>query len=345
MRGDELAFRDGAAVVEAIGPGWAVVKYDDGRRLLADDNDKELLSRLVPQPVPPPSWPDGYFPLWCVITDKAGDGDITIRGGHAIDYFTHETITSLKPGAIRLLVKAGDYTFEYDDGTGVKYENATIIDPLGSNLKTEKFRDGKPIWFRGGPSDRFIMAEKPYSHLHIEGTVLDLGAHIGTFTRDALAAGATRVIAYEPEPFNFRLLERNTEGMPVERHRAAAAGYDLDDNGVVLQLSWTESGRGSSANTLTGKSRNRPSITVPAEHVLDIVDRVQPDTLKADIKGVEEKVNWARLKDSPVKNVAIESSRAFLMNVITPTLESSGFTRVWIPENRRWRRDVGFWRR
>ncbi len=39
--------------------------------------------------------------------------------------------------------------------------------------------------------------------------VLDVGAHIGIFSRLALAEGCSHVIAYEPEPTNFELLSRN----------------------------------------------------------------------------------------------------------------------------------------
>lgn len=40
-------------------------------------------------------------------------------------------------------------------------------------------------------------------------TVLDLGAHIGAFSYLALSSGAKHVVAIEPQPQNFELLERN----------------------------------------------------------------------------------------------------------------------------------------
>ena len=40
-------------------------------------------------------------------------------------------------------------------------------------------------------------------------SVLDVGAHIGVFSRLALAEGCSRVIAYEPESTNFELLRQN----------------------------------------------------------------------------------------------------------------------------------------
>jgi FkbM family methyltransferase len=63
--------------------------------------------------------------------------------------------------------------------------------------------------------------------------VLDVGAHIGIFSRLALAEGCSRVIAYEPEHSNFELLRRNLNmakpvasksSQPViELHSAAVA--------------------------------------------------------------------------------------------------------------------------
>ena len=40
-------------------------------------------------------------------------------------------------------------------------------------------------------------------------TVLDVGAHIGIFSRFALSEGVKHIIAYEPEPDNFNLLSKN----------------------------------------------------------------------------------------------------------------------------------------
>lgn len=44
--------------------------------------------------------------------------------------------------------------------------------------------------------------------------VLDCGAHIGLYTREAIDAGADRVVAIEPSPENVACLRRNVEAMP-----------------------------------------------------------------------------------------------------------------------------------
>jgi len=68
--------------------------------------------------------------------------------------------------------------------------------------------------------------------------VLDVGAHIGVFTRAALAAGAARVVAVEPEPSNAALWRQNCAGAgaagtaslveaAVVRHAAEAGSATL----------------------------------------------------------------------------------------------------------------------
>ena len=74
--------------------------------------------------------------------------------------------------------------------------------------------------------------------------VLDVGAHIGIFSRLALAEGCSRLIAYEPEPTNFELLSRNMcivqpfsaskSSQPVvELHSAAVANGPSESRSLV----------------------------------------------------------------------------------------------------------------
>lgn len=55
---------------------------------------------------------------------------------------------------------------------------------------------------------------------------VDLGAHVGTFTRRMAATGAT-IHAFEPDPIAFGILRDNVAGLPnVVVHNAAVAGRD-----------------------------------------------------------------------------------------------------------------------
>ena len=48
-------------------------------------------------------------------------------------------------------------------------------------------------------------------------TVLDIGAHIGSFAVACMRRYAKRVVCYEPDPENFVLLETNTRETTLER--------------------------------------------------------------------------------------------------------------------------------
>src|SRR5665213_1830117 len=64
-------------------------------------------------------------------------------------------------------------------------------------------------------------------------TVLDIGAHIGSFGYRVLDMGAGRVISVEPDPDNFRVLHHNLHLACKATDRAvlvaAAAWYVADD--------------------------------------------------------------------------------------------------------------------
>ncbi|MBM3794031.1 MAG: FkbM family methyltransferase [Acidobacteria bacterium] len=49
--------------------------------------------------------------------------------------------------------------------------------------------------------------------------VLDCGAHIGLYTREAAEAGAQRIVAIEPSPENIACLRRNVEAIPGGKDR------------------------------------------------------------------------------------------------------------------------------
>ena len=78
------------------------------------------------------------------------------------------------------------------------------------------FRNGLKIKTRAGSSDRGILTEvhilKIYQRHGIEilpnDTVLEIGAHIGTFTILA-SKKAKKVYSFEPYPENFNLLKEN----------------------------------------------------------------------------------------------------------------------------------------
>jgi FkbM family methyltransferase len=307
----------------------------------------------------PPRWPAGYFPLYarCVSKDskKRGGGLAVISPSDGVlDYFTHQSPLpggyvgiDVKTALIRVLAQPGEYVIRFADQRGAEHEiTVLVIDPMTA-LEESTFRDGKPLWSRSGADhDRFIIREQPYRKLPVHaGVVLDLGAHIGTFTRDALDWGATRVIAYEPEPVNFAILQKNTAGLPVELHEAAVGGEAVDR--VPLYLSWSSGGLGSGGNSKAMKITARhPVIGVSQYSIAGLLTTFRPVAVKLDVKRAEEEVNWAAV-DWPdeLRGFAIEADVKYSRMVLDPVLKRAGFTAIVLPPLTGWKRAVAIWGR
>ena len=119
--------------------------------------------------------------------------------------------------------------------------------------------------------------------------VLDCGAHVGVFTRVAVAAGAKLVVAIEPSPKNLECLRRN---MAPE---IAAGRVAIVPEGV-----WHEDGKlpfhmdpsNSAGNTLMASEASRPvTIEVPLTTIDKLAIRLnlpRVDFIKMDIEGAEQ---------------------------------------------------------
>lgn len=93
-----------------------------------------------------------------------------------------------------------------------------LKDPAGYDLWSTARGD---LWL---PSESDKMLPWLLAHMELEpyqsgpcevrpgDIVLDCGAHVGLFTREALSAGARIVVAVEPAPENVECLERNFSG-------------------------------------------------------------------------------------------------------------------------------------
>jgi FkbM family methyltransferase len=119
--------------------------------------------------------------------------------------------------------------------------------------------------------------------------VLDCGAHVGVFTRTAIAAGAKLVVAVEPSPRNLECLRRN---MAPE----IAAGRVV----VIAEGVWDQTGtlplhmdpHNSAGNSLLGGEKPRPiNIDVPLTTIDLLAQRLRlerVDFIKMDIEGAEQ---------------------------------------------------------
>jgi FkbM family methyltransferase len=116
--------------------------------------------------------------------------------------------------------------------------------------------------------------------------VLDCGAHIGAFTRNALKKGALKVIAVEPAPENVECLRRNFAA------ELASGRVILYPKGVWdRQDTLTLAGSGSAQHEI-GAQGDACSIKVPLVTIDALVEELGLDRLdfvKMDIEGAEER--------------------------------------------------------
>jgi len=158
-------------------------------------------------------------------------------------------------------------------------------------------------------------------------TVIDCGAHIGSFTRLALANKAN-VIAIEPEEKNFELLKINTEGQ--------------ENLKLVNVLLWTgkdvafkvDPKRGE-LNKIDGDGVMQPSVKLDDLITKFKVEKI--DLLKMDIEGAEYEVlyNFKHLKLVEQLTMEWHYGSSNLAKLIL-FLEKNGLTVVWLGGNGDW---------
>ena len=117
--------------------------------------------------------------------------------------------------------------------------------------------------------------------------VLDCGAHIGTFTRAALARGARQVVAIEPLPIAQECLRRNLSA-EMAAGRVVLCPKGVWDRESTLELKLERGNTGASSVVLDRGGGS--AVTVPLTTIDKLVrdlrlERV--DFIKMDIEGAE----------------------------------------------------------
>ena len=150
-----------------------------------------------------------------------------------------------------------------------------------------------PLWGRleDGPVLDFLLKEQLVDRIYHNRTVavqpgdvvLDVGGHLGTFTRFALDQGARQVIVFEPEPTNLRCLEQTFD-------------REIREQAVILvrAAAWKERGVLQFAiqhdDAAQARVVDQGSIEVQAVTIDDTVDQLAlnaVDFVKMDIEGAE----------------------------------------------------------
>ncbi len=136
-------------------------------------------------------------------------------------------------------------------------------------------------------ADHDVIRERyDSSHVQPGDIVVDVGAHVGTFTRLALDRGAAAVIAFEPDPLNLACFRKNfVEEIASGQVRLVPKGAWSEERLLTL---WV--GEGNSGESSVVLNRGGSAVEVPMT-TLDIMidtlrfDRV--DFVKMDIEGAE----------------------------------------------------------
>jgi FkbM family methyltransferase len=180
-------------------------------------------------------------------------------------------------------------------------------------FEVELIEDKKTkLFLRPGTSDKAMLndcVKKDYKLVDCKDQiVLDLGSNIGGFMYRAARDGAKQIISYEPEPYNFEMLERNlaviAQQFPLVELEAVNAAV-FDANGFMdLQI---RSGNNASCSCSITRSKLKTgtSVSVRVESFKEILEKYKPTFIKIDVEGAEYKIFEDEIPDH-VKRIAFE---------------------------------------
>jgi FkbM family methyltransferase len=164
-----------------------------------------------------------------------------------------------------------------------------------------------PLKGRVGTYDEYVMKEiqRSYGQLNVRGKiVLDVGANIGTFTCWAEDHDAALVVAIEPEPNNFAMLELNTQ----EAENIHCYNVALTTDAEVPGKLWLSTTGKNPGNSSTTRRRGRIGIDIVNMSV-DALKEEWPtiEVAKIDCEGAEYDFMKELIKAYPMlEEVAME---------------------------------------
>ncbi len=128
-------------------------------------------------------------------------------------------------------------------------------------------------------------------HVQQGDIVLDCGAHVGLFTRQALAAGAKLVVAIEPARENLECLRRNL-AEEIEEGRVIIYPKGVWDRDDTLMLKTRPGFSASDSVVISGNEDFRDTYKVPLTTIDALfaelnLDRI--DFIKMNIEGAEQR--------------------------------------------------------
>lgn len=173
--------------------------------------------------------------------------------------------------------------------------------------------------------------------------VIDVGAHIGTFSHLVLARGAAEVHGFEPEASNFRFARQNLSafGERVHLHNRAVWRSDIAASALHFWRSTDDANVG--GGTLIWDTDGPLVDAVPFDEVVDAISqggRRRIDLLKIDCEGAEfpilltsrrlESVDrivgeYHELRAEPPRHVRVAGYSEFAVEDLVAHLARHGF--------------------
>lgn len=171
-----------------------------------------------------------------------------------------------------------------DDSRGIELVRSVAGDFW---IKTSgDLMDGKTLLAYVLAEGDWMFAETPGEEIRPGSVVVDVGAHVGTFTSRALKAGAAKVVAIEPDPVNVECLKRNfREQLTDGRVTIMPEGAWSKEDTLDFHVGKENSGTGS----LLG-SAGQQTIKIPVRRIdamLADLGVTRVDFIKMDIEGAE----------------------------------------------------------
>jgi FkbM family methyltransferase len=135
---------------------------------------------------------------------------------------------------------------------------------------------------------RWMTKANPKEGVRSGDIVIDCGAHVGTFTDEALRRGAAKVIAVEPEPVNVECLRRNFR-KEIEDGRVIVVPKGVWNSETTLELSVAKENSGMNSFVID-QGAGTSKITVPLTRIDTLIHDLglpRVDFIKMDIEGAE----------------------------------------------------------
>ena len=176
------------------------------------------------------------------------------------------------------------------------------------NLSIKKFDFNGMIINYPDTTDEWIIIQEnlisdQYHKLNPQpdDVIIDIGANIGTFAL-RYAQLCKRVVAFEPEPYNFALLERNIKENGITNIIAVNSPVSYHDKTMTLNIARNLSGHSLRA------TQNAIGIKVKAAEINTVIREYQPNKIKMDAEYSEYDIIPAMSNESfdQIESMVIE---------------------------------------